>query len=56
MQLDVCAAASYVRLVLLIESYVEEVSEVVVYPSGIGVGDVEVTVGVIDQCLTVEFV
>ena len=56
MQFDVCAAVSYVGLVLLVESYVEEVSEVVVYPSGIGVGGVEVTMGVIDQRLTVEFV
>ena len=56
MQLDVCAAASYIGLVLLVESYVEEVSEVVVYPSSIGMGGVEVSMRVINQCLTVEFV
>jgi hypothetical protein len=54
--LDVCAAFPYVWLILLVEMYVEEVSIVVVYPSGIGVSDVEVTMWVIDQCLSVEFV
>ena len=49
-------ASFYVWLVLLVETYIEEVSIVIVYPSGIGVGDVEVMVQVIDQCLSVEFV
>ena len=56
MSFDVHVAFPYVWLVLLVEAYVEEVSVVVVYPSGVGVSDVEVTMGIVDQCLSVKFV
>jgi hypothetical protein len=51
--LNVYATFSYVGLVLLVEAYIEEVSVVVVYPSSIGVSDVKVMVGIVDQCLSV---